>query len=265
MILDLWSRSIKTALIITSYNWTKALELVLESIARQTILPNHILIADDGSSFETRVLIHNWTQQWPWLTHVWQPDASFRAARVRNLAVLKTNADHIIFTDGDCLLPPNFIEKHRYFIRSNTLIAGGRYLADREATNLLLSGDLAINSNLFSGLKFKSLPLGSLRDLRPDNWASVRTCNCSMLRSDFHRAGGFDESYVGWGKEDSDFVFRLLNMGLSIRSARLGTCVYHLDHMVNDRSSLTENEAKLDMVLRNTDIVAPRKTSVGSL
>ena len=39
----------KIALIITTYNWPDALELVLESVKVQTILPDEVIIADDGS------------------------------------------------------------------------------------------------------------------------------------------------------------------------------------------------------------------------
>ena len=37
------------SLIITTYNWPEALRLVLSSINNQSVLPNEIIIADDGS------------------------------------------------------------------------------------------------------------------------------------------------------------------------------------------------------------------------
>ena len=49
----------KITLIITTYNWPESLLLVIESIKRQTILPDEIIIADDGSTKETKDLINN--------------------------------------------------------------------------------------------------------------------------------------------------------------------------------------------------------------
>ena len=40
-------------LIIATYNWHQALELVLISVSKQTVLPDEIIIADDGSTKET--------------------------------------------------------------------------------------------------------------------------------------------------------------------------------------------------------------------
>ena len=45
------------ALIIATYNWPKALQQTLRSVANQTILPNEVLIADDGSDESTAILI----------------------------------------------------------------------------------------------------------------------------------------------------------------------------------------------------------------
>ena len=49
----------KTTLIITTYNWPEALELVLISILNQSIVPDEIIIADDGSTNKTKHLIYD--------------------------------------------------------------------------------------------------------------------------------------------------------------------------------------------------------------
>ncbi|MDF4849900.1 glycosyltransferase, partial [Vibrio parahaemolyticus] len=43
----------KTTLIITTYNWKEALKAVLESVKRQTVLPDEVIVADDGSREDT--------------------------------------------------------------------------------------------------------------------------------------------------------------------------------------------------------------------
>ena len=46
----------KLTLIVTTYNWTESLLLVMESIQNQTILPDELIIADEGSGKKTKDL-----------------------------------------------------------------------------------------------------------------------------------------------------------------------------------------------------------------
>lgn len=257
--------NIKTALIITTYNWPEALGLVLESVKCQTVAPDEILVADDGSSKKVRNLVDSWSSEKSSLVHVWQPDCAFRAGRIRNLAILKTEAEHLVFIDGDCLLPPTFIENQRAMIKPNTLVSGGRYLSNSMETHLLLSGSVGVTTSLFDDIKFVKFPLGWLRDIQPKNANIVRSCNFALARNDLVHVGGFDESYVGWGREDTDLVQRLLNAGLAVRSGRFGGSVYHLHHPVSDRSYLDGNQIKLERVLSDSAIIAPTKSSVYEL
>ena len=79
-------------LIITTYNWSDALDWVLGSVAQQDSLPHEVIVADDGSSGNTRDIIEKWRKELN-ILHCWQPDDGFRAARVRNLAILKSSCD----------------------------------------------------------------------------------------------------------------------------------------------------------------------------
>ena len=53
----------KTSLVITTYNWPEALELVLLSLLKQSVLPDEVIIADDGSKIETSILITNFNKE----------------------------------------------------------------------------------------------------------------------------------------------------------------------------------------------------------
>lgn len=37
------------SLVISTYNWVEALEQVIKGVLRQTVLPDEIIVADDGS------------------------------------------------------------------------------------------------------------------------------------------------------------------------------------------------------------------------
>ena len=85
------------SLIATTYNWPEALELVLLSIVNQTILPNEVIIADDGSREDTKELIEIFQKVFPIpLIHVWHEDKGFRLATIRNKAISKAKYHYIL-------------------------------------------------------------------------------------------------------------------------------------------------------------------------
>ena len=240
-----------TALIVTTYNQPQNLGLFFRSLQKQIQFPAELVVVDDGSDYRTRVVVDNWVHRFPFtVKYVWQPDVSFRAARARNLGVLTSSSDHIVFVDGDCLLPPSFIQNHRRLAHAGKLVAGGRYLLSKKTTKKIKQlCNQEILSNLFAGIKFLCLPLGPLRDLKGENWTCARTCNLGLMRVDFENIGGFDEAFVGWGREDSDLVVRSLRRGCSIRSGRLAACVAHIWHDKVSRSDLVSNEEAFQRTL----------------
>ena len=126
-------------LLITTFNRPDALDLVLKTVATQSRIPDEVVVCDDGSSAETSMLVKRWEGVLP-IRYAWQPDRDFRAARSRNLGVLKSVLEYVVWIDGDCLLPPNFVESHMNLARPGFLVAGGRYLLSNIETQQLLSG-----------------------------------------------------------------------------------------------------------------------------
>src|SRR5690606_27221684 len=105
--------SMKTALLISTYNWKEALDLVLKSVSVQSKLPDEIIIADDGSTQETVEIINQYQSIITVPTkHIWQEDSGFRKAEILNKSIAQTHSDYIIQIDGDCILHPKFIEDH---------------------------------------------------------------------------------------------------------------------------------------------------------
>ncbi|MBQ2536421.1 MAG: glycosyltransferase, partial [Bacteroidaceae bacterium] len=90
------------SLIITTYNNTVSLERCLKSVAAQTVMPDEIVIGDDGSTEETRALIDAWRERInaP-IVYVWQEDKGFRASRIRNMSFAHAKNDYLIIIDGD--------------------------------------------------------------------------------------------------------------------------------------------------------------------
>ena len=75
----------QVSIIVSTYNRPSALSLCLQSIARQIVLPNEVIVGDDGSTDETRELVCKFQKDFPVpLIHVWQEDKGFRLAMSRN-------------------------------------------------------------------------------------------------------------------------------------------------------------------------------------
>jgi hypothetical protein len=98
-------------------------------------------------------------------------------------------------------------------------------------------------------LPLLALPDGAFRKCTPSRWEGVKTCNLSAWRADLISVNGFDESYSGWGLEDSDLVIRLIHAGVRHKSARFAAPVFHLWHRENDRGQLAENRRRLQEIL----------------
>ena len=117
------------SLIITTYNWKEALELVLLSALNQSELPDEIIIADDGSNEDTKKLVDIFIQnsKIP-IIYSWQEDDGFQAAKSRNKAISKAKGNYIIIIDGDIILHKDFVKEHKKNGKQNYFIQGGRVL-----------------------------------------------------------------------------------------------------------------------------------------
>jgi len=257
----------RIALIITTYNRPDALAAVLEGCLVQTDQNFEVIVADDGSTQDTADLIATYQARAPFaIKHVWQEDAGFRAAAIRNRALAATLADYIVFIDGDCVPPAKFVAAHRRLAERGWFLSGNRLMLTPAFTEQVLRDRLPIHlwrtqdwlQARWHGQIERLLPLlrlpglGWLRKQLPRRWQGAKTCNLSAWREDLLRVNGLDESYTGWGLEDSDLVIRLLRSGIYNKSARFAVPVFHLWHRENDRSNLAENRQRLQQVLQAT-------------
>lgn len=260
----------RIAVIITTYNRPDALAAVLDGYAAQTARDFELLVADDGSTDDTRRLVEDRARRTPFpLRHVWQEDRGFRAAAARNRALAATAARYVIFSDGDCVPPPHFVARHLALAEPGVFLAGNRVLLSERFTRRVLQEGIPIHAwrtgrwlaawvrrDVNRALPLMCLPDGAFRRRVPARWDGVKTCNLSAWRDDLVRVNGFDESYSGWGLEDSDLVIRMLHAGVRHKSARFAAPVFHLWHAENDRSRLAENRRRLGDILASRRIEA---------
>ena len=117
----------KVSLIISTYNSPGMLRLCLMSVAKQIIMPDEVIIADDGSTEETKELIEEFTNILPCnVKHAWQEDRGFRLAESRNNALRMCEGDYVVFVDGDIIMERHFIKDHKKLAEKGYFVKIGR-------------------------------------------------------------------------------------------------------------------------------------------
>lgn len=243
------------SVVITTYNRPDALEAVVEACFLQDDKNFEIIIADDGSTANTRDCIARLAARAPVpLRHVWQPDDGFRAAMARNRGTLAATGNYIIFLDGDCVPQRDFIARHRALAAPGFLVSGSRILLSQALTERALRehldvADLGVVERLryrLSGDMNKVLQtmlrwpdIGRVR--RKFSWRRIKSCNLAVWKADLLKVNGFDESFTGWGHEDSDLVVRLFHAGVLRKDGAMATEVLHLWHREAQRDQESSN------------------------
>jgi glycosyltransferase involved in cell wall biosynthesis len=260
------------SVVITTYNRSDALLAVLAGLARQTDRNFDVVVVDDGSRAEHQsAILDAPVAKALRITHVWHPDVGFTASRVRNRGVAASRGEYIVFLDGDCVPEVDFIARHKLLAQPGFFVNGSRVLLSSEFTAQILGGAEQIsgrsvwywlrqralgNASKLTGLL--RLPDMPWRNKRVFSWKGIRSCNLGCWRTDFERVNGFDESFVGWGHEDADFVLRLHNSGIARKNGFCATEVYHLWHREAARSQESQNAAVV-RARAMTDVTLPTR------
>jgi glycosyltransferase involved in cell wall biosynthesis len=237
------------SIVITTYNRSDALACVVGALEQQLDKNFEVVIADDGSTPEHQARIHAMQASVSYsLIHVWHPDVGFTAARARNLGVAASSGNYLILLDGDCVPEVDFVARHRSLAQQSFFVNGSRVLLSEAFTRKALKSQVPVIGQpwpVWIGRRFRGessklgpklrLPDFSWR-LQPSfKWKAIRSCNMALFKSDYVAVNGFDETFVGWGHEDADFVLRLHNAGLCRKNGYWSTEVYHLWHRESSR------------------------------
>ena len=254
----------KCELIVSTFQSPQALRLSLLSILGQARKPDFIAVADDGSGPETANLIKAFASDHKGLRirHVWQEDQGFQKAVVLNKAIATSEADYLIFTDGDCLMSEDFIARHMELAKPGRYCCGSLIRLPAAASSSVTEADVR-QKRVFSQewlresdafdrtttwLKSAPLPKRLLSGMEIV-WPVRRTfsgCNASAFRDAIMGVNGFDETMV-WGGGDKEFGIRLRNSGVKGRHLRFTAPVVHLDHPrgYRDREAIRRHRAMI--------------------
>ncbi len=247
---------LNVSLIISTYNWPGALNLCLQSVLHQSVLPNEIIIADDGSKEETRELINSFKKicKIP-LIHVWHEDKGFRKTMIMNEAFTKVSYPYIVQIDGDIILHKDFIKDHIRFAQSKSFVSGSRVIIDEKLTKKLIQKKQWKFSIFTNGLRNRlngiRIPFLSKfqEHYRQNDIIYVRGCNMAFWKEDLLKVNGYDEEITGWGREDNELAARLINTGICKRVIKFSAIAFHLHHNLRSRDSVDQNDVILNKTL----------------
>ena len=232
------------SVIFTTYNHPRWLEKTLWGFSAQSYRDFEIIVADDGSSDETRAVVESLQSQIEIpIQHIWQQDDGFQKCRILNKAIVASRGEYLIFTDGDCIPHPDFVRNHVELATQNTMLSGGYLKLPLDVSRAITRQDI-LDGNatrpgwlLQHGLPFtpkisklfSNRLIGALLDALTITRATWNGHSSSTWKKHIIETNGFDER-MQYGGQDREFGERLMNMGIKTRQVRYRCSCVHLDH-----------------------------------
>ena len=229
------------SVILTTYNHPRLLALALEGYLNQTDREFELVIADDGSGEETKQVIDAFRARAPFpVIHARHEHNGFRRAAVLNLGIRHCTTGYCIFSDGDCIPATGFIGLHRTRREKGCFLLGG-YLRLTEAYSAGVTPEKVAGQDFIAQMtperrrelwrRHITSPFYNLVGIK--DRPRIAGANFSAWKSDLDTVNGYNENFVGWGREESDLRTRFRRCGLKGKSMWPHCLVYHLWHPID--------------------------------
>ena len=228
------------SLIIAFYKRLDFLELIFQSLDKQSYKSFEVILAEDDNDPQTiefvgkARLIHKFNLQ-----HVTQEHIGFRKTRILNSAIKTAKGEQIVFIDGDCIVHKQFLKEYSIAITEGYFCYGRRVFCSARFTDILLKSKSIQRLNILLAFFYgcKSIESGfyyPIKIHKDKQDRQIEGCNWGVLKKNIEAVNGFDEDYnratVG---EDLDIDWRLKKQGLKVRSMKGKAIVFHLYHKIN--------------------------------
>ena len=250
------------SIILSTYNQPLWLEKSLWGYEQQDIKDFEIVIADDGSTQETTDVIKRFQKESSLrIKHVWQEDDGFQKTKILNKAILASEGDYLIFSDGDCIARKDFVFKHLKYRRPKHFLSGGYYKLSQSISDAV-SKENIVSQSCFDAawllengqpknFKINKLTSHGTKEVMLNTFTTTTPTwdgnNASGWREDILAVNGFD-SRMQYGGEDRELGERLTNYGVQGIQIRYSAVAVHLEHA---RGYVTQ-----DMIEKNKTIRA---------
>jgi glycosyltransferase involved in cell wall biosynthesis len=185
-------------------NEAGTLDVLLDSVARQSLPPDEVVIVDGGSTDSTVELLHGWRSRLP-LRVIEAPGATI--SRGRNVAIAATRAEIVAVTDAGVWLEPEWLSHLCEALGSDVDVVSGFFCA-------------APRSTFERALGATTLP--EVADVDPERFLPSSR-SVVFRRAAWERVGGYPE----WLDYCEDLVFDLVLRQAGCRFAFAPNAIAH--------------------------------------
>jgi GT2 family glycosyltransferase len=181
---------VEFSVVIATKDRARYLECALVSLLAQRDAPSfEVVVVDNGSSDDTEGVARRHGRE-P-VTVRYLSSSEPNRGKARNRGVEAADGRYLLFCDDDVYVPTHWVDAHAAAHRRD--------------------GKRVVNGPILNVPSYADRPKPG-----PANYsrAFLCTCNASLSKDDFERAGGFDESFDLYGWEDTELGVRLRASGL---------------------------------------------------
>ena len=148
-------------------------------------------------------------------------------AAARNLAAALASGDNLLFLDVDCIVSSSVCSRMQALLAEHDAVVCPEVLY--LPAGAVRPGPLSETDLNAAGRPHPVRPFPREGESLERNPGLFWSLAFALRRSTFHRLGGFDETYVGYGAEDTDLGFRIAREGLPLLFAG-DAPVFHQHH-----------------------------------
>ncbi len=182
------------SVVIATKDRARYLERALVTLQMQRDAPPfEVIVVDNGSSDETGSVVERFALGSAPVRYLAMPEPNRGKARNRGVEI--ASGRYLLFCDDDVALPQRWIAAHA---------------AAHDG------GERVVNGPILNVPSYEDRPMPKAANY---SRAFLCTCNASVSRAAFAKAGGFDESFDLYGWEDTELGVRLRVAGLRWRFA----------------------------------------------
>jgi glycosyltransferase involved in cell wall biosynthesis len=194
------------SVIVPAYQAAKTLPALLTSLSLQAYKGFELILVDDCSRDGTARIADSYPCK------VLRMPENRGPARCRNEGARTAGGEILVFTDSDCEVAPDWLERMDRHFRNEAVDA--------------VMGRLVLKPSTFLGDSISALgfpaggSIGFEKMWRVDEKGftdSLSSCNAAVREPLFWEVGGFDETFPYAGGEDSLFAYHLKKAGARIR------------------------------------------------
>jgi len=178
------------------------LENTLQALCQQTFSDFEVIVIADGFSRENQLVWQKFSEKLT--TSYFERPATKNVALSRNIGVKKAKAAKIIFLDSDVALTEQALSVYHEQLQDEYSLVLGKFQAENN-----------IMRPFFKNKQFENfINSGENKILFYQPYLHTFSANTGIYKSTFQRVGGFNESFTGYGMEDTDLAYRLYQYGV---------------------------------------------------